>query len=199
MEFRVSNDGTRLSSEPASIREIYGYTPGKPTCANNGRLARRLVEHGVGFIPLCHRYWNIHGATYDEDIVNKTTAACFQTDQSIASLIQDLKHRSLLDTIMVIWASEFGRTPMRQPGPYLGREYHPRGYTIWMAGGDVQRGTVYGETDKFSYHAVVTPFDITATALYMLGIDHTKLTYRFAGRNSRSTDVEGTVIKELLA
>jgi hypothetical protein len=197
MEFPVSNDWTRMNSEPASIREIYGeiygYTPGKPACANNGRLARRLVERGVRFVPLCHRYWNMHGVTYDEDILNKTTAACFQTDQSAASLIQDLKNRGLLDTTMVIRTGEFGRTPLRQPGPYVGREYHPKGFTIWMAGGGVQRGTVYGETDKFSYHSVVnpvTPFDITATALYLLGIDHTKPTCKFAGRHFRPTDIE---------
>jgi uncharacterized protein DUF1501 len=191
-----------VMSEPASIREMYGYTPGQPSYANNCLLARRLVERGVRFVQLCHRYWDMHGVTYNEDIVNKTTAACFQTDQSTAALIQDLKQRGLLDTTLVIWASEFGRTPMRQPGPYFGRDHHPKGYTIWMAGGGVKPGTVYGETDEFGYHAVVnpvTPYDINATALYLLGIDHTKLTYKFAGRNFRLTDVEGTVIKELLA
>src|ERR1700726_3431635 len=102
-----------MSSEPASIRDIYGYKPGKATCAKNRRLARRLLECGVRFVLLCDRYWDMHGITYDENSVNKTTAACFQTNRSTASLIQDLKHRGLLDTTIGIWAREFGRTPMR--------------------------------------------------------------------------------------
>jgi hypothetical protein len=177
-----------VMSELESIREMYGYTQGAPSYANNCLLARRLVERGVRFVQLSHRYWDMHGVTYNEDIVNKTTPACHQTDQPTATL--------------VIWASEFGRTPMRQPGPYFGRDHHPKRYMIWMAGGGVKPGTVYGATDEFGYNAVVnpvTPHDMNATALYLLGIDHTKFTYKFAGRNFRLTDVEGNVIKDLIA
>ena len=192
-----------LDGEAAAIREMYGYTGrGTPSYANNCLLARRLVERGVRFVQLSHRYWDMHGVTYNEDIVNKTTAACAQTEKATAALIKDLKQRGMLDTTLVIWASEFGRTPMRQPGPYFGRDHHPKGYTVWIAGGGIKAGTIYGATDEFGYNAVdkpTTPYDINATALHLLGIDHTKLTYKFAGRNFRLTDVEGNVINELIA
>ena len=191
-----------VMSEPVSIREMYGCTPGQRSYANNALLARRLVERGVRFVQLSHRYWDMHGVTYNEDIVNKTTAACAQTDRPTAALIKDLKQRGMLDSTLVIWASEFGRTPMRQAAPYFGRDHHPKGYTVWMAGGGIKPGLLYGATDEFGYHAVdkpTTPHDINATALHLLGIDQTELSHRFADRKLRLTGVEGNVIQELLA
>jgi hypothetical protein len=190
-----------VDSEPQQIKDLYGYQKGTPSYANNALLARRLVERGVRFVQLCHRYWDMHGVSYNEDVYNKTPAACRQTDQATAALITDLKQRGLLDQTLIIYASEFGRTPMRQEGPYFGRDHHPKAYTVWMCGGGVKPGVRYGETDEFGYNAVVnpaTPHDINATALYLLGIDHKKLTYNFMGRDFRLTDVEGNVIKELV-
>jgi uncharacterized protein (DUF1501 family) len=191
-----------VASEPASIHELYGTTPGQSSFSNNCLLARRLVERGVRFVQLCHRNWDMHGLNYNEDVINKAPLACRETDQGSAALIQDLKQRGLLDTTLVVWAGEFGRTPMRQPGPFLGRDHHPKGYTIWMAGGGVKPGISYGETDEFGYNAVVdrvSVHDLNATALHLLGIDHKKLTYRFQGRDFRLTDVEGEVVHKLIA
>jgi hypothetical protein len=190
-----------VASEPAAIHEMYGTTPGQPSYANNCLLARRLVERGVRFVQLCHRNWDMHGVNYNEDIVNHIPVCCNETDRGSSALIKDLKQRGLLDTTLVIWAGEFGRTPMRQPAPFFGRDHHPKGYTIWMAGGGIKPGFSLGETDEFGYNAVVdrvSPYDINATALRLLGIDHTKLTYRFQGRNFRLTDVAGEVISKLI-
>ncbi len=190
-----------VASEPASIHEMYGTTPGQPSYANNCLLARRLVERGVRFVQLCHRNWDMHGVSYNEDVINKCPTTCRDTDRGSAALIKDLKQRGLLDSTLIIWAGEFGRTPMKQPGPFLGRDHHPKGYTIWMAGGGIKPGLSYGETDEFGYNAVVdrvSVHDMNATALHLLGIDHKKLTYRFQGRDFRLTDVEGEVIKKLI-
>ena len=191
-----------IASEPASIHELYGTTPGQSSFANNCLLARRLVERGVRFVQLCHRNWDMHGLNYNEDVINKAPLACRETDQGSAALIKDLKQRGLLESTLIIWAGEFCRTPMRQAGPFLGRDHHPKGYTIWMAGGGVKPGISYGQTDEFGYNAVVdrvSVHDLNATALHLLGIDHKKLTYRFQGRDFRLTDVEGDVVKPLLA
>jgi hypothetical protein len=190
-----------VASEPASIHEMYGTTPGEPSYANNCLLARRLVERGVRFVQLCHRNWDMHGTSSTEDVVNKAPLVCGQTDRASAALIKDLKQRGLLDSTLIVWAGEFGRTPMRQPGPLLGRDHHPKGYTVWMAGGGIKPGISYGETDEFGYNAVVdrvSVHDLNATALHLLGIDHKKLTYRFQGRDFRLTDVEGEVIRKLI-
>lgn len=191
-----------IASEPESIHKLYGTTPGQASYANNCLLARRMVERGVRFVQLTHRQWDMHGATFDEDVVNKTPAACRETDQPSAALIQDLKQRGLLGSTLVIWAGEFGRTPMRQEAPYVGRDHHTKAYTIWMAGGGIKPGIVYGASDDFGYNIAENPVsvhDVNATALSLLGIDHKKLTYRFSGRDFRLTDVEGDVIKPLLA
>jgi len=191
-----------IASEPASVHEMYGTTPGQSSFSNNCLLARRLVERGVRFVQLCHRNWDMHGLNYNEDVINKAPLACRETDQGSAGLIKDLKQRGLLESTLIIWAGEFGRTPMRQAGPFLGRDHHPKGYTIWMAGGGVKPGISFGQTDEFGYNAVVdrvSVHDLNATALHLLGIDHKKLTYRFQGRDFRLTDVEGEVVKPLLA
>src|SRR5215470_16092863 len=136
-----------LASEPQSIHEMYGTTPGQPSFANNCLLARRLVERGVRFVQLCHRNWDMHGGSATEDVVNKAPLVCGETDQGCAALIKDLKQRGLLDSTLIIWGGEFGRTPMRQPGPLLGRDHHPKGFTVWLAGGGVKAGLTYGATD----------------------------------------------------
>jgi hypothetical protein len=191
-----------VASEPAYIHELYGTTPGRPSFANNCLLARRLVERGVRFVQLCHRNWDMHGGNYNDDVINKTPLCCRETDQGSAALIADLKQRGLLDSTLIVWGGEFGRTPMRQPGPFLGRDHHPKGYTVWMAGGGVKAGLTHGATDDFGYNAVVdrvSVHDLNATAMRLLGIDHKKLTYRFQGRDFRLTDVEGDVITPLIA
>jgi Protein of unknown function (DUF1501) len=191
-----------VASEPTSIHEMYGTTPGQSSYANNCLLARRLVERGVRFVQLCHRNWDMHGTNYNEDVINKAPQACRQTDQGSAALVKDLKQRGLLDSTLIIWAGEFGRTPMRQPGPFMGRDHHPKAYTVWMAGGGVKPGFSYGQTDELGYNSVVDPVsvhDFNATVMHLLGIDHKKLTYRFQGRDFRLTDVEGELVKGILA
>ncbi len=191
-----------VSREPPSIHEMYGTTPGQPSYANNCLLARRLVERGVRFVQLCHENWDMHGTSFNADIINKAPLLCRQTDRASAALIKDLKQRGLLESTLIIWAGEFGRTPMRQPGPFLGRDHHPKAYTIWMAGGGIKPGITCGKTDELGYNVVADPVsvhDLNATALYALGIDHKKLTYRFQGRDFRLTDVEGEVVKSLIA
>lgn len=186
-----------LSSEPEHIHKLYGTKLGEPTFANNCLLARRMVERGVRFVQICYGAWDMHA-----NLIRSAPKACLETDQASAALIQDLKQRGLLDTTLVIWASEFGRTPMAQPALYWGRDHHPKAYTIWMAGGGVKPGIAHGQTDEFGYNIVENPVsvhDINATILYLLGIDHKRLTYKFVGRNFRLTDVEGEVVKPLLA
>lgn len=189
-----------LSNEPKEILEMYGAQPGKASYANNCLLARRLAERGVRFIQLCHRDWDHHGGL-PEGIKTQTR----NTDQASAALIKDLKQRGLLDDTLVIWGGEFGRTAYSQGEirkDDFGRDHHPRCFTIWMAGGGMKAGLVYGATDEFGYNIVEDPVgvhDFHATMLHCLGIDHTKLTYRFEGRDFRLTDVSGEVVKPLLA
>jgi hypothetical protein len=193
-----------ISSESAKVLERYGAVPGVPSYANNALLARRLLERGVRYVHLVHRYWDMHGTSASNDLLAKCRIACRQTDRPSAALITDLKERGLLDDTLVIWGSEFGRTPMKQtkPGQYFGRDHHPKGYTVWMAGGGLKPGVTFGATDEWGYWAVegkTTPHDLHATALHQLGIDHTKFTYKFSGRPFRLTDVAGRVIQEIIA
>jgi hypothetical protein len=194
-----------LSSEPAHVHQMYGTEPGKSSFANNCMLARRLVERGVRFVQLFHRGWDTHGNAGTEDIVNKLSALCRDTDRASAALIQDLKQRGLLDSTLVVWGGEFGRTPMneaRSGSKFLGRDHHPRAFTMWMAGGGIKPGTTVGATDELGYNIAADPvsvYDLQATMLHLLGIDHTRLTYRFQGRDFRLTDVHGEVVKSLLA
>lgn len=194
-----------LSSEPESVRQMYGIEPGKASFANNCLLARRLLERGVRFVQLYHWGWDSHGDVRENDIRYGMVERCKEVDQPAAALVRDLKQRGLLDETLVIWGGEFGRTPMnekRNRDGYLGRDHHPHAFSIWMAGGGIKPGITYGATDEFGYHATENPVhvhDLQATILHLLGLDHTKLTYRFQGRDYRLTDVHGEVVDGLVA
>jgi hypothetical protein len=186
-----------ISKEPKHILEMYGIEPGKPSFALNCLLARRLIERGVRFVELFHEAWDQHG-----NLVNDLKKNCKATDQASAALIKDLKQRGLLDSTLVIWGGEFGRTPMVQGGGDDGRDHHPNCFTMWLAGGGVKPGLTLGESDEFGFNASkdkVHVHDLNATLLHLLGFDHTKLTYRFQGRDFRLTDVHGEVVEKLLA
>ena len=191
---------TDISREPKEILDLYGATPGKPSFANNCLLARRLAERDVRFIQLCHRDWDHHS-----DLPKGLPTKCKETDQGAAALVTDLKQRGLLDDTLVIWGGEFGRTAYSQgeiKADNFGRDHHPRCYTIWMAGGGIKRGHIYGETDDFGYNIVNDPVhvhDLHATLLHLLGVDHKKLIYRHEGRDYRLTDVAGTVVPGVMA
>jgi hypothetical protein len=196
---------TDISGEPASVHELYGTQPGETSFANNCLLARRLVERGVRFVQLYHRGWDTHGSSFGDDVVERLPHMCRQTDQPAAALVKDLKQRGLLDTTLVVWGGEFGRTPMneaRNGSKFLGRDHHPRAFTMWLAGGGIKPGLTYGETDELGYNITKDPVevhDLHATMLHLLGIDHEKLTYRFQGRDFRLTDVHGKVVTALIA
>lgn len=205
-----------LGKESADTFELYGPDARKPgTFAANCLLARRLAEKGVRFTQIFHRGWDQHG-----NLAGDLPLQCKDIDQACAALIKDLKQRGMLDETLVIWGGEFGRTVYCQ-GPLTrenyGRDHHPRCFTMWMAGGGVKPGIVYGDTDDFSYNIIdrdgkpvdpdpnhFTPpaihvHDLNATILQLLGIDHTKLTYKFSGRDMRLTDVHGHVVRDLIA
>jgi hypothetical protein len=194
-----------LAKEPAHIHQLYGSEPGKPGFATNCLMARRLVERGVRFVQLYHRGWDHHGENKNKDIQTGLSKLCRETDQAAAALVADLAQRGLLEDTLVIWGGEFGRTPMnegRNGSPFLGRDHHPRAFTMWMAGGGIKPGVIHGETDEVGYNIVKDPVhvhDLHATVLQCLGFDHTKLTFRFQGRDYRLTDVHGEVVKPLLA
>ena len=159
----------------------------------NCLLARRLAERGVRFIQLYHRGWDHHGG-----IKNGIKQTAGLVDQGSAALVKDLKQRGMLDDTLVIWSGEFGRTPMAQGD---GRDHHIKGFSCWLAGGGIQPGMSYGGTDEFGYNAVENPFhvhDLHATMLHLFGIDHTRLTYRYRGRDFRLTDVSGNVVSDIL-
>jgi hypothetical protein len=193
-----------ISKEPQAMHEMYGTEPGKKSFANNCLLARRLVERGVRFVQLYHRGWDHHGAGEGEDIKHGLPELCRQTDKAAAALIKDLKQRGLLDETIVIWGGEFGRTPMnegRGGSPYPGRDHHPHAFTMWVAGGGIKPGVALGVTDELGYRVTEDPVsihDLHATLLHQLGLDHTRLAYKFQGRNFRLTDVAGEVKTKLL-
>ena len=198
-------DLTDVADEPASVHELYGTEPGKASFANNCLLARRLIERGCRFVQLYHRGWDTHGASFGEDIVEKLPRLCRETDKPIYALVTDLKRRGLLDDTLVVWGGEFGRTPMneaRNGSLFLGRDHHPRAFTMWAAGGGITPGVTVGETDDLGYNITRDPVDVHdlhATLLHLLGIEHEKLTYRFQGRDFRLTDVHGKVVRALIA
>jgi hypothetical protein len=190
-----------IKSESKTTHEMYGTNPGKSSFANNCLLARRLVERGVRFVQLFDQGWDMHGSVY-----SRLPSKCEQVDRPIAALIKDLKQRGLLDDTLVVWSSEFGRTPMGQTSngegkeTKSGRDHHKEAYTTWMAGGGVKSGFVYGKTDELGYGIVEDPMhvhDFNATILHLLGMDHKKLTFRYQGRPFRLTDVEGVVAKKI--
>jgi hypothetical protein len=185
-----------ITREPQHILDLYGAKPGSPTFANTCLLARRLLERGVRFVEIFHEAWDQHG-----DLVKDLKHNCADTDQACAALVQDLKQRGMLEDTLVIWGGEFGRTPMVQGGSD-GRDHHPNAFTMWVAGGGIKPGTTIGESDDLGFGVVkdkVHVHDLHATLLHLLGFDHTKLTYRFQGRDFRLTDVHGQVVKRLLA
>lgn len=194
-----------INDEPASIHKMYGTEPGKMSFANNCLLARRLIERGVRFVELFHWGWDTHGISKDNDITTGLGKLCKQADQASAALIKDLKQRGLLEDTLVVWGGEFGRTPMNEArggSKWFGRDHHPHCFSMWMAGGGIKPGMTLGATDEFGFHVVedrVHVHDLQATILHCLGLDHTKLTYRFQGRNFRLTDVHGDVVTKLLA
>jgi hypothetical protein len=204
MAYRMQSSAPELmdiARETKPTLEAYGAEPGKASFANNCLLARRLVERGVRFVQLYHTDWDHHG----DGTNNLTTGLdkiCKEVDRPAAALVKDLKQRGLLDSTLVIWGGEFGRTPMGETRDTVGRNHHIDAYTMWLAGGGVKPGVSVGGTDEFGFAAVedrVHVHDLQATVLHLLGLDHTKLTYRFQGRDFRLTDVHGSVVTKLLA
>jgi hypothetical protein len=193
-----------ISKEPAAIHELYGTEPGRASFANNCLLARRLVERGVRFVQLYHWGWDHHGTSSKDDIATALPELCRETDRASAALVRDLKERGLLDSTVVVWGGEFGRTPMnegRNRSKFIGRDHHPRAFSVWLTGGGVRPGVTVGATDDLGYNIVedaIDVHDLHATVLHLMGVDHTKLTYRFQGRDYRLTDVSGTVATKLL-
>jgi hypothetical protein len=190
-----------LAREGRKTLEMYGAEPGKASFANNCLLARRLVERGVRFVQLYHTDWDHHG-TGDVNLGAGLDKVCREVDQPCAALVKDLKARGLLEDTLVIWGGEFGRTPMGEVRDTVGRNHHIEAFTMWLAGGGVKAGLNLGTSDELGYAAVedrVHVHDLQATVLYLLGLDHTKLTFRFQGRDFRLTDVHGEVVNKLLA
>lgn len=190
-----------LSGESRQTLELYGCEPEKPSFARSCLLARRMVERGVRFINIYHEGWDAHS-----NVEGNVRNNCRATDRASAALVEDLKRRGLLDETLVIWGGEFGRTPMVETNPALGRkagrDHHPQAFTMWMAGGGVKAGMTLGATDDFGFHITEKPVhvhDIQATILHLLGFDHERLTFHHAGRDFRLTDVHGHVIREILA
>jgi uncharacterized protein (DUF1501 family) len=191
-----------LAGETKGTLDLYGAEPGKNTFANNCLLARRLVERGVRCVQVYHTDWDHHSR-----IEVGMKQLCGEVDRPSAALVKDLKRRGLLKDTLVIWGGEFGRTPFSdsQPGEvtekFLGRNHHIEAYATWLSGGGVKGGQTIGETDDIGFYPVEDPVsvhDLHATMLHLLGLDHTRLTVRFQGRDFRLTDVEGTVVKKLL-
>ena len=196
-----------IADEPQYIHDMYGTQPGKECFANNVLLARKLVEKGVRFVQLYDWGWDTHGVTKDTALNIGLVNKCRDTDKAITALLLDLKQSGLLEETLVIWGGEFGRTPMQENRNgvnqiYTGRDHHPDTFTMWMAGAGIKGGYTHGETDEIGYEAVSgkqSVFDIQATILNQLGFDHERMTYQFQGRPFRLTDVEGEVIKEIIA
>ncbi len=188
-----------LTGETQETLDLYGIGDGK-TSDNFGRqclLARRMVEAGVRHVELCDEFWDQHSA-----LVKGHEARAAATDQPIAGLLTDLRRRGLLDRTLVLWGGEFGRTPDTAKKDLDGRDHNPDGYTMWLAGGGVRAGTQHGATDELGYRAVegrMHLHDLHATILHLMGLDHKQLTYRYAGRDFRLTDVHGTVVDEVIA
>jgi len=189
-----------LKSESKETLAMYGADPAKPSFARACLLARRMVERGVRFINIYHEGWDAHS-----DVAGNLRTNCGATDRACAALIRDLKQRGLLDETLVVWGGEFGRTPMVETNPGLGRsagrDHHPQAFTMWLAGGGIKPGVTYGSTDELGFNTAENPVhvhDLQATILHLLGLEHTQLTYRFQGRDFRLTDVSGEVVSKML-
>jgi len=183
-----------IAEEPKEVLDLYGTKGGDGSFAANCLLARRLAERGVRFIQLYHRDWDHHG-----NIKNDIKVVAGEVDQGCAALITDLKRRGMLDETLIVWGGEFGRTPMAQGN---GRDHPINGFRIWLAGGGIKGGVSHGATDELGYNAaedIVHVHDLHATMLYLLGVDHKRLTYKFQGRDFRLTDVHGNVVENILA
>ncbi|MFD2201546.1 DUF1501 domain-containing protein [Shivajiella indica] len=196
-----------INDEPDYIHELYGTKPGQEAFSNNCLLARKLVEKGVRFVQLYDWGWDSHGTDHSTALDLGFRNKCTEIDRPIAALILDLKQRGLLEDTLVVWGGEFGRTPMQENREgktmgFKGRDHHVDAFTMWMAGGGIQKGSTFGQTDELGFSGVegrVSVHDIHATILHILGFDHEKFTYDFQGRPFRLTDVEGEIIKEILA
>ena len=200
LAFRMQTSATEafdLKSEPKHIHELYGTEPGKESFANNCLLARRLAERDVRFIQLFHWGWDSHGAAAEESLDEGFKDRCREIDRPMSALLTDLKQRGLLDDTLVVWGGEFGRTPMRENRegvemPFIGRDHHPGAFTIWLAGAGVKPGFSFGQTDEVGYNVVenpVSPHDLHATLLHLLGFDHQRLTYPFQGAELRLSNI----------
>jgi hypothetical protein len=191
-----------ISGETKETLDMYGAKPGEASFANNCLLARRLVERGVRHIELYDSDWDHHSG-----LKTRLPAKCRDVDQAIAALIRDLKARDLLSETLIVWGSEFGRTPLSQGGDGTsnnvpGRDHHKDAYTMWLAGGGIKGGVSHGRTDDFGMDIVESPVhvhDLNATILHLLGLDHKRLTYRYQGREFRLTDVHGEIVRPILA
>jgi Protein of unknown function (DUF1501) len=196
-----------ISKEKQDIVDLYGAKPGEASFANNCLLARRLVEKGVRFVQLFDWGWDMHGTGPDSDLITGLPKKCKQVDQACAALIQDLKQRGLLDSTLVVWGGEFGRTPMNEArggGTLLGRDHHPHSFSIWMAGGGVKPGTSFGETDELGYFVTqdkITVRDLQATIVHLMGFDPYKFSYKYQGLNQRliGPTNEGQIVKGILS
>ncbi len=203
MSYRLQTSAPELMnlrSESRATLDMYGADPDKPSFARACLLARRMIERGVRFINIYNEGWDAHS-----DVVGNLRTNCGATDRASAALVKDLKQRGLLEETLVVWGGEFGRTPMVQTNPSmdtrLGRDHHPSAYTMWLAGGGIKPGLSYGKTDDLGFHVAENPvhvYDMQATILHLLGLDHTRLTFRYAGRDFRLTDVHGAVVNDLL-
>ncbi len=192
-----------ISGESQATLDSYGAKPGRPSFANNCLLARRLVERGVRLVQLYDSDWDHHA-----NLATRLPAKCRDIDRPIAALLGDLKRRGLLDETLVIWGSEFGRTPLRQgvsgdgTATKPGRDHHKDAFTMWLAGGGIKPGISHGKTDDFGFNVAEAPVhvhDLNATVLHLLGLDHERLTFKYQGREFRLTDVRGRVVRGLLA
>jgi hypothetical protein len=204
MAYRMQTSAPELidiARETKQTLAMYGAEPGQASYANNCLLARRLIERGTRFVQLYHTDWDHHGDGVN-NLGNGLDRLCRETDQPTAALLADLKNRGLLDDTLVIWGGEFGRTPMGEIRESIGRNHHIDAYTMWLAGGSVKPGISHGESDEFGFSTTadrVHVHDLQATILHLLGLEHTRLTFKFQGRDFRLTDVHGEVVAKLLA
>jgi len=206
MAWRMQSAAPELmnfADESPATMELYGAKPGDPKSAyaNNCLLARRLIERGSRFVQVYHSGWDHHS-----QVEAGVTAQAREVDQASAALVKDLKMRGMLEDTLVVWGGEFGRTPMVEAsaalGRSMGRDHHPQAFTMWMAGGGIKPGVTLGATDELGFNVVEDPVhihDLHATMMHLLGLDHTKLTFRYQGRDFRLTDVHGHLVEKILA